>query len=301
VVVIYHPGKEVDENLKAMVQECGRVLIVDNGSAPAIGERLAAVPGVQLLALGANLGIAVALNRGAAWARENNYQWMVTFDQDSKPEPGMVAGLWAAHLRHAVAAVVGPRILEGGAAGPNYRWVRRHPNWPGLFQRAECREADLPEVTMLITSGSMVDLTVWKDLDGFAEDLFIDYVDIDYCLRVIRTGRKVAVAADSRLQHKLGARQTGRLLGMDFRPMHHAAFRHYYIARNRVLVWRRHALAVPHWALFDLSFAGYNVLRVLIFESPKRTKIKAMLLGTWDGLWGRNGPCPEHRIRTLQS
>jgi rhamnosyltransferase len=300
VVVTYHPTAEVGENLRAMVRECGSVLVVDNGSGAEACGRLAAVPGVILRPLGRNLGVAAALNLGAVWARENNFQWLVTFDQDSKPEPGLVAGLWAAHLRHPQAAVVGPSILEGGADRPEYRWVRRHPDRPWFFQRVACGGVDLPDVTLLITSGSMMELKVWQDLGGFAEELFVDYVDIDYCLRVVRAGRKIAVAAAARLQHELGARRAGRVLGRNFRPMHHAAFRHYYIARNRVLVWRRHARAVPHWALFDLSFAAYNTCRVLVFEAGKWTKLKAMLLGTWDGLRGRGGPCPEHRLRALQ-
>lgn len=295
VMVAYNPTEEVGANLQAMVRECGRVLVVDNGSTPEVLERMSLIPGVQILALGKNFGVAKALNCGAVWARERNYQWMVTFDQDSKPEPGMVAALWATHLRHPEAAVVGPCIREVGARGPEYRWVRRHPKWPWFFQRVECHEVDLPEVTMMITSGSMVELAVWADLGGFAEELFIDYVDIDYCLKTVLAGRKIAVSAAAGLNHKLGARQAGRILGRDLRPMHHAPFRHYYIARNRMLVWRRYALGVPHWAVFDLVFAGYNAFRVLVFESPKWAKLKAMALGARDGCLGRSGPCPEHR------
>jgi rhamnosyltransferase len=213
----------------------------------------------------------------------------------------MVAALWDLHLRQPRAAVIGPCILEGGADGPRYRWVRRNPRCRWLFQRVECRGADLPEVTMLVTSGSLMELESWVTLGGFEEALFIDYVDIDYCLKAIRAGRQVAVAAAARLHHKLGARQAGRLLGKDFRPTYHAAFRHYFMARNRVRIWRRHALAVPHWALFDLCFAGFNGFRVVAFEREKGAKLKAMILGTWDGLLGRTGPCPPPRRRALES
>lgn len=301
VVVTFHPGPEVAENLKAMVRECGRLLIVDNGSNAETCVWLAAIPGVELLALGMNLGVAAALNRGAVWARENGFTWMVTFDQDSRPEPGFAAELWASHLRHPQAAIMGACIVEGGASASQYRWVRQHPQWPRLFQRVKCDGSDLPAVTMLITSGSMIDLSVWAELGGFAEGLFIDYVDIDFCLKVVRSGRTIAVAAAGRLEHKLGARQVGRLLGKDLRPTHHAAFRHYYMARNRVRMWRRHALAVPHWALFDLAFAIYNAFRVVAFETEKLTKFKAMALGTWDGLRDQSGPCPERRRLQLQS
>jgi len=301
VVVAYYPSDSVCDNLRAVVREFGRVLVVDNGSGPETTRMMGAVAGVELLALGENLGVAAALNRGAEWALRNGYSWMVTFDQDSLPAPGFGNGLWASHLRHPKAAVVGACIVEGGATARNYLWVCQHPQWPGLFRRVACERSDLSTVTMTITSGSMTNLSVWKELDGFSEDLFIDYVDIDYCLKVVRAQRTIAISATARLEHKLGARQTGRMLGKDLRPMHHAAFRHYYMARNRVIVWRRHALAVPHWALFDLAFAGYNCFRVLAFEKGKWIKFKALVFGTWDGLCGGSGPCPGNRLSMLES
>ena len=74
--------------------------------------------------------------------------------------------------------------------------------------------------------------------------------------------------------------------------MNHAAFRHYFMARNRVHVWKRHALAVPHWALFDLAFALFNTARVVLFESQKLEKLRRMAQGVWHGLLGRIGPLP---------
>ena len=301
VVVTYHPDEPVMDNLRAMVRECRRVLVVDNGSVKESCDRLAAVPGVTLLALGENLGVATALNRGAAWALANGCAWVVTFDQDSSPQPGMVAAIWAVHQRDPLAAVIGPRIHEAGSDSDCYRWVRRHPRWPGMFQRVSCANEDIADVVMLVTSGSAIDLKVWQELGGFDDGLFIDYIDTDYCLRVRRAGRRVAVAARAMLEHRLGDRHSKRVLGQEFRPTHHAAFRHYYIARNRVRIWRRHALAVPHWALFDLAFASFNTFRVFAFELERWPKFKAMLLGTWDGLRGRSGPCPEHRLRALKS
>ncbi|HEY4246042.1 MAG TPA: glycosyltransferase family 2 protein [Lacunisphaera sp.] len=298
VVVTYHPAATVEENLRAMVRECGRVLVVDNGSDPEARRAMAAIPGVELLALGENLGLATALNRGAEWAQSEDFKWMVTFDQDSRPQPGMCAGLWARHLQLPLAAVIGPKIEEPEIRISPYRWVRRNPHWPGLFQRA-VHDAELEEVTMVITSGSLIQLSVWNEVGRFDEALFIDYVDIDYCLRVIRAGHSVAVAPMAVLEHHLGNRKTLTKLGHDFRPMNHAAFRHYFIARNRVRVWRRHALAMPHWASFDLCFAGYNMFRVLAFEANKWGKLKAAALGTWDGFLGRTGRCPERRLRAL--
>lgn len=292
VVVTYGADEEVLENLKTLVAECARVLVVDNGSPAAIMAAMAALPGVTVLPQRENIGLAAALNAGLEYAANLGCEWVVTFDQDSRPEPGMVAAMVATQRRHPRAAVIGPRIHEEESDPARYRWVTRHEAVPFLFRRVPCTGADLPAVTMMVTSGSMVEVAAWRELGGFDGALFIDYIDTDFCLRAIRAGRTVAVAGQAVLRHRLGARQTRRVLGRDFRPTHHAAFRHFYMARNRVRMWRRHAWAVPHWAAFDLSFALYNYTRVLLFEEQRWEKVKAIARGTWHGILGRTGPMP---------
>ncbi len=291
VVVTYHPDEEAIANLAAVVRECGRVIVVDNASDAGTRAALAAVPGVELLAKSENIGLAAALNLGLNRALEMGCTWAVTFDQDSRPAAGMAHALWQTHLARPEAAVVAPRIREaGGVDEAGYRWLRPPLRWWEPFSMVRCPPEGLDDVTIVITSGSMVDLAVWRALGGFDAGLFIDYIDIDYCLRVRRAGRGVAVAPGAVLHHQLGARTRRVLLGRDFRPMNHAPFRHYYMARNRVIVWRRHVLAVPHWAVFDLCFAGYNFARVLLFEQQRWAKVKAVVRGTWHGLMGRSGP-----------
>jgi len=299
VVVTFHPDEGVYDRLLIVVRECGRVVVVDNGSSEEVYRRMAEIAGVTVLPLGENMGVATAMNRGLVWAREAGFSWVVTFDQDSRPQEGMVSALWSTHEALASAAVVGPRIEDVGQASNAYRWVRPHPRWPGLFQRVPSAGHDLAEVTMLVTSGSLIEIATWARLGGFDESLFIDYVDTDYCLRVNRSGRRVAVAGAAVLDHRLGERQSKAVLGHDFRPTHHSATRHYFIARNRIPIWRKHALAVPHWAAFDAAFAIYNGFRVLFFERERGRKLKAIVLGTWDGLGGRSGPCPAKRTAQL--
>jgi rhamnosyltransferase len=293
VVVTYFPDDAVLARLASVASQFASLVVVDNGSpmetCSLLSQWVEARGGVWI-SNGRNLGLGVALNRGVEQAHTLGFEWAVTFDQDSWPDPGFSAALWETHLDRPRAAVIGPRIQEEASEVARYRWVRRHPRWPGCFERVPCRGEDLGNVTMLVTSGSMIELTTWQTLGGFDEGLFIDYIDTDYCLRVIRAGREVTVAAGALLHHRLGARQSASLLGRDFRPMHHAAFRHYYIARNRLAMWRRHALAVPHWAAFDLSYGLYNLFRVLVFEEQRWRKLRAMLRGTWDGMLGRRGP-----------
>jgi rhamnosyltransferase len=299
VVVTYHPDGDVAQRLRRVAEEAGPTVVVDNGSPAAALDRTRAA-GVELLDLGENIGLAAALNRGVARLAELGCSHAVLFDQDSSPRPGMVAALWRTRCAFPDAAIVGPRIVDAVPGRGPYRWVARHPRIPGAFRRVTCEQGDLPDVTGVITSGSLVEIDAWRRLGGFDEALFIDYVDNDFCLRAIAAGRTVAVSAGAVLEHRLGSRTRHEVLGHEVRPTHHSPLRHYYIARNRVRLWRRHALRHPSWAAFDAGFAAYNLVRMLAFEDERRRKLRAMMLGTWDGLRGRGGPCPDDRQRALQ-
>lgn len=299
VVVTYHPDAGVRDRIRAMWAECGRVVVVDNGSDDDLAGLIADLPDVTLFRLPRNLGIATALNRGAAWALDRGFDWIVTFDQDSLPHNGMISALMATAARFPSVSVVGPRIVDTVRGRAPYRWVCRSERWPLAFVRMPCGGEDLSAVTSVITSGSLVSLGAWQAVGGFDESFFIDYVDNDFCLRVITAGYRVCVSHGAVLEHQLGARTRHSVMGHDFRPTHHSPLRHYFIARNRVVMWRRYAVNFPHWAFFDLGFAAYNYFRVALFESGKVKKFQAMVLGTWDGLCGVTGPCPERRRRVF--
>jgi len=299
VVVTFHPGADVAANLAAIVAECGRAIVVDNGSGPDARRAFARVDGVSLVALDRNEGVAAALNRGAIRALADGARWVVTFDQDSRPRPGFLAALRATQTRFPGAAVIGARIEETALA-QDYRWLRPRRNGGIWFERVRGLE-DLPDVTMVVSSGALTELETWRALGGFDERLFIDFVDTDYCLRCREAGRTIAVSAAAWLEHNLGRRETRRFLGRTFHPTHHPPLRHYFIARNRIPMLRRHARREPHWMLFEFSVMGLWLFRILAFEQQRLAKLRAILLGTLDGLRGRSGPCPPERETALHA
>lgn len=289
VIVTYHASDHVVTLTRRLLEECGKVLVVDNGSAPEILSALGRITDVQVLPQPLNIGVAAALNIGAQIAESAGTDWLLTMDQDSMPQPGMVAALLAAAARNPLAAQVGPAIDEPTRAAADYKWTR--PAWGPFFRRDRCMAgADLPRVTCLITSGCLVRLKDWRLLGGWDEGLFIDYVDVDFSLRVLRAGLDNVATGSAVLRHSLGNRTEGRLLGKAWRPTHHSALRLRYMARNRIALLRRHAVRLPHWAAFDLAFMVYNNTRVVLFEKDKLAKLGALLRGTWDGLLGRSGP-----------
>lgn len=305
VVVTYHPIGDVEARLKGMAALGRAMVVVDNASGPEARARIAALCGAEnwvLVGNPANLGLGVALNQGARRVAEAGCEWILFFDQDSEPAADLgerlleTAGRWkgAGEL-----AVVGA-VFEEPKTGRRHRFLRRHPRVPFWFQKIEVADGDL-EVSMVITSGSMVRARVWEELGGFDEGFFIDYIDTDFCLRCRERGGRVIASAAARFEHALGARTQARWGGITMEATHHPAPRHYYIARNRVAMWRRHAWRQVHWAVFDFCAAGLWLARVLTVEKSKAKKVKAMVLGTWDGLRGRRGGCPPARAKELSA
>lgn len=286
VTVTYLPDESVEDNLALMVAECGLVVVVDNGSSPAAHRSINSVGGAGLLALGENLGIAAALNRGFAQAEALGFQWVVTFDQDSRPASGMVDAL----LRTMADATVSDKIAVVGANTIDASFPERLEQWPMaggncfVLRRTPCSEKDLSGVATVITSGSLVRVSCWRELGGFDEALFIDYVDHEFCLRARSAGYDVRVSARARLIHSLGSKRVVQVLGRELTPNFHSPLRHYYMARNRIVVWKRYAWRFPYWFIFDASDVARNLVRVFFGETEKLKKFSAIIRGTCMGL-----------------
>ena len=136
LVVTYFPDAEFPERLARVLEQVGRLVIVDNGSdAAALGwaEKLAGTEGVTVERNGANLGIAAALNKGITLLAAESYDWVVTLDQDSAIESGFVAAL--------VATVAGDADPESVALVGGNRVPRRPPGRRTPMGEAEAEPA----------------------------------------------------------------------------------------------------------------------------------------------------------------
>ncbi len=305
VVVTHRPSGGMGARLQAMRCQGAFFVVVDNGSSPAERSLLAfeaARLGGEWVANVENIGLAAALNQGVSRLRDRGCAWALLFDQDSEPPRSLgqrLARDVADHPGNARIAAIGPNFRDA-ATGRSHRFLRADDRVRWLFSKTPMTDSVLP-VTMVITSGSLVRIAAWEAVGRFDEGLFIDYVDTDFCLKARAEGWTILATPSACLQHRLGNREVRRLLGWEATPTHHSPLRHYYIARNRVPLLRRHGRREVHWVLFEVCAAALWVFRVVAFERAKLKKLRAMLVGTWDGLCGHNGPCPLSRRRTFET
>ena len=292
LIVTYAPDPQVlAENLARIAPQVARVHIIDNSTARAAQDamRAMATGSVEVLTLGRNTGIAAALNQGIAHAEAAGATRVVLLDQDSCPEPDMVARLTEGFneaLAHGTrCAAIGPTQVDArtGAAAPFVRFgfPFNHKGWPAAGACVEC--------DFLITSGTLLSLAAHRAIGPFDADLFIDNVDMEWSHRARAAGYVLLGSADARMTHRLGDRLARRPGGY---AAVHAPARLYYMMRNRVHLYFR-PTTPKRWVAQDiprllLKFAGFS-----LFVAPRPENARAMLTGILDGLRGRLGARPD--------
>jgi rhamnosyltransferase len=274
------------ENFRRLLAQVPLVIVVDNGSDGESAKVVAAageLAGVHLILNGSNLGIATALNIGIRHALQTGCQWVATFDQDSSIPDHFFENLFQAYN-------VSPAPERTGMIAPG-KWSAQSDIAP---KPDHFGDALYSFVTGAITSGSLTKAGMFETVGFYDDALFIDYVDADYCLRLQKMGFKILSATSVVLAHELGTKQTRKLLGFQLSFRIHAAWRYYYIMRNRLVLYRRYFTTFPLWALRDAKGLLLMELgRIIILENRRRQKLYAVFQGFRDGLRGNTGRHPD--------
>lgn len=268
-IVTYNPElARFSECLSAVADQVEHVFVVDNGSNEAGGvEALCReYDNAIFIPLGENKGIAAALNIGCAAADEKRCTAVLTLDQDSVCEDGLVEKL-AAHLAKDV-----------GIAAP---WI----SYAGNEDYYDLPQDGSFEVKWTITSASLTSLEAWRKIGGFDEALFIDSVDRDFCIRLRSAGYRVVIDPVTSLSHELGDMRCIRILGKVIHVTNHSSFRKYYIARNKILLAKKGEISCAEC----VREVSQEFFKALLLEDNKASKISRLMHGIVDGLQSRNG------------
>lgn len=291
VVVTHHPDhSHLERLLEALSAQVERVVLIDNGSGAGFGAWISTRgrDGIDMVLLDENRGIAGAHNLGFERARARGAEFVVLFDQDSLPGPTLVASLVTAvrdlHAQGVKVAAVGPHFVDERLTG-----VKPFVRTTGWRQRRlDCtQDTDLIEVDHLISSGSLLVLSVVEEIGGMREELFIDYVDIEWGLRANFLGYRLYGVCAVQMAHVLGQKPV-RFLWRDV-PMH-SPLRHYYLARNRVWLCRQGWIPVG-WKWGTLVKVLLSFLFMQLFAQGRLEHGRMMARGVWDGWRDCMGPC----------
>jgi rhamnosyltransferase len=275
VVVTYNPGPGFVGNIEALATQGVEIVLVDNGSAIEKEKHLQELEtrsGCKVIRNGQNLGIAAALNQGMNYAMEAGFDWICTFDQDSRICEEFFETMLDTYQQ-------APSPEKIALITPRY--VDRETGIHLRLRRAG------GEILTTLTSGSMMPSSAIRKLGLFEESLYIDAVDTEFCLRARRNGMLI-VQSPAVLLHSLGHTTYHDLLGLHFGTTNHSPGRHYYITRNRLRLLSRYAADWP-WFWREIRGMIFDDAKIMLVEPNKWRKFRAMAAGAADALSGRFG------------
>lgn len=304
LIVTFNPSPDFFSRLDSFYTQLDKIILVDNGSNPEVcrllkQEAVHRKSSLTVIFNNTNQGVATALNQGFRWAIENGFSYIFTFDQDSSPGHGMLEimlDVYGTHSEDGRLAVVAPVVIDR-VVNIQARFLR--PRNKLLYERVTCNEEVLENVTFVITSGSLYDLAAYQQIGPFQDSFFIDYVDMEYCLRAQQHGYRIVVACKAHLDHRQGERQKRVFWGREHYPTFHSPLRWYFFGRNRVPMLRQYGFHFPYWFMYEVFAGIYIFTKMLLFETHKFAKLRAFFRGVLDGIRGRMGEAPSSVLELI--
>lgn len=264
-ITLFKPDVErLMENINSIINQVDELICVDNGSDNIndIEHKIhSKYPEIKFIDNDSNLGIAKALNQMFEYAKKKGYEWVLTLDQDSVC-PENIISEYKKYMSQDIACMC-PIITD-----VNYNQIEHY-------------NGHTEEVERCITSASLNSVKVWEEIGGFFEKLFIDFVDHDYCAKVIEHKYKILRINTVFLKHEIGHGANKNFLGKRVTALNHSAFRKYYMVRNGLyFVWaHKSVINYPK----EKAKIYFLFVKTILYENNKRKKIKAMIKGYRDG------------------
>lgn len=266
VVVLFNPDVDVVKNISSYVDCVEKVYIIDNSnfSNEHLFKGLPFQDSLEYVFNNGNLGIAKALNIGCDLAIQAGMRWVLTMDQDS------------------IFLNLDSKIISPVLNTIDSRIVLYYPNvlLDGVVYDKYIMENNKPIIVM--TSGNFINLKAYQAIGGFEDKLFIDYVDIDYCLKLKAAGFAITLLPDAYLAHELGQSKLISLLSLKAIITNHSSLRRYYITRNRLYVSKKYKTISAVFTKTEKRIFINDLLKILLFEDHKISKLKSVFRGYKD-------------------
>ncbi|EHQ56723.1 putative glycosyltransferase [gamma proteobacterium HIMB55] len=284
VLVSYEPeAQTLNGTFASLLPQLDHLFLVDNGSSidPADLLDLKGEETLTIIRFDENLGIAAAQNVGVAAAREMGADFVVLSDQDTVYPQGAISQLIDVFERWPKAAAVVPLFNDVNKSSSDGFILENSY----LFSPTPVAGGE-HSLLQAIASGKVIRLSTLEDIGAMDEDLFIDWVDLEWCWRARHRGYQVIGSGDVEVNHSLG--DVSRNIG--YREVNlRSPLRHYYITRNAFAL----ALRTPYLSIVMRCILFVRSLRYPfafpILSPPRWRNLRAVTAGIMDALLGRRG------------
>lgn len=267
VIITYNPNRLLlCNNVKAIFKQVAKVVIVDNCSEDKGFVEELSFTDIDFVFQEENVGIAKALNVGIEKLENEGVDWVLTLDQDSICPSNLIES-YKHYIEENNIAVICPNI-----------------DYSGDVRKAT---KEMEYVSACMTSASLTSVRAWRDIGGFDESFFIDYVDNDFCKRLTDSGYRIIQDNEVVLRHQLGDSKyvffffEKKLFG------EHAPTRTYYMVRNNLFYIKKYRSSIS--LTKEILKFLFIVIQIIVYSSNKRSHIARINDALVDFSKGRMG------------
>lgn len=272
-IVLYNPDiLRLQQSLKRLESQVNSIVIVDNASSNVseVDSLVKTLTNVKLIKNDENQGIATALNEICSCALKEQAEWVLTLDQDTVCEESMISQL-----------IEYSSINGVGILCPDV-------DYEGLDIHSSKDSKELTQVRACMTSGSLTNIKAWKEVGGFRDDFFIDFVDNDFCMRLEISQYRILRVNTCIMHHQLGEGRDINVIGsFKKRVCIHRPWRFYYMTRNNlVFIWdyKSRLNLIKEYLKF-----GKILLQGIVYSDKKNETISFIISGFKDAIKHKMG------------
>jgi rhamnosyltransferase len=261
VIVTFNPNLELfKEVIASLLPQLSKIYIIDNGSNNLTEIIKFENQKVNVISLKKNMGIAYALNIGVKYCLEENTDWILTLDQDTILFENALKQVFNAYSK-------------SDYTKEDIGIIAINPINP----KNDLNKEEFVETNFVITSGNLVNSKVFQKIK-YRNDFFIDQVDYEFDLNVLKSGYKILKYTKPLMKHQIGIKDK---TGKSFEPI----WRVYYITRNSTFLVTRYNFPFKFYfsQLLHLYFRTFYVLGIK--SAPKLLFV--FIKGLLNGLTGR--------------
>jgi len=306
VIVAYNNSNNIEKLLKVLQNQSesiAEIILVDNAScddtAQIVKQKFYQV---TLFENSSNIGVGGGYAQGMEYAYKKGYKWIWLLDGDSLPQVSALEQLLVAYVN---LAPLYPKIgiLASSPTNPSTGQI-----YGGFIRRGLLFHKIPKEIThfrkpvpveTVISSGCLVSNNAIAHVGLPRTDFFMDFVDAEYNIRVLRKGYKIISVPNSVIYHHVG--QTRTVTSQIFKSIinsyftnknvlsYHPPWREYYAKRNELYTfWHEFR---SYRAIFRLILATFaTIFGAIIFNDKEKIQIiKYIFKGFIDGLKGKMG------------
>lgn len=279
------------------------VMVVDNGSTDDSVSRIRArYPELDIVETGENLGYAEGNNVGIRLSIESNCEYICMLNNDTLVAPGFLTALVSAMLVDHTIGMVGPKTFFHApsdmifSAGCSINWSRGEVTHRGIFQR-DCDKklavyARTEDVSALAGCGVLVSKAAVQSVGLLNPTYFLNFEDIDWCMRMWSEGFRIRYVPEAILYHKVSA-----TLGQD------SPVNTYYMTRNCLRFFAQYGprkqRALISIILRTLRTIGAWTVKPSFGSEVYQARRKATILALRDFAMGKDGPMETARTLVI--